>query len=405
MSTSKTHLNLILSLALAVAGFLGCTTVPSTQLTNMTKTGDLLYIITREGVIKSFKVKGDSYSVVDRMEFPGMSYDIGKTTPTIRNIITVKQDFIIDAYQANSFPSETNIYHVKGNTIEKLCNLPNSTYLLAADARFIYGIESKRVVANNNNTTQNNPVRYEKDLKIKTPSHFENKQFIVIDSWEDNKFYWYACTADADNIYGEYLAAKVASIKRLILARVDKQNQEYREFTIDEELPLCRISDEGDSIWFFGTGSHTKIVKFDKDSNSYSTHIIPFRFMPIPHNTFSKPSDFIWAFSFTMDERTIYRIDKNDLNVRPISLPRGVMIEFFSPVYSDDDNLWIGATEHRDFPPGMNNVPYLINVRKSDLNVQLVLVKPTWGESIGSTIQSFINWLTFPFALLLGGKT
>jgi hypothetical protein len=405
MSMSKTYLHLILTLALTVSGSLGCTTVPSTQVTQMTKAGDLLYVMTGEGVIKSFKVKGDSFSLADRLEFPNMNYAIGTTTPTIRNIITSKQDFIIDAYQANAFPRETNIYHIKDGTIEIIGNLPYSTYLIAADKRYFYGIDSERYFANNNISFQNNRIKYDRDLKINSAAHIEDRKLTVMDSWDDNNFYWYACT-DADNIDGSRFAGKVASIKRAVLVRVDKQSNEYREFTIDEELSLCHISDEVDSIWFFGTRSHdTKIVKFDKDSNKYSTNIIPIRFMPIPHNAFSKPSEFIWAFSFTMDERTIYRINKIDLNVRTIHPPDGVMIDFFSPSYSDDDTVWIGATKHRNLPPFMNNVPYLIKIRKTDLNAQLVLVKPTWREAIGATFESFKNWLLVPFYFAFGGKT
>lgn len=401
-NNNRIDLHIIFTLILAASGFLGCTTLPSTHVTNIIKSTDNLYVVTKEGLIKSFKVKDDSYTLVDGMKFPDMDYGRNITSPTIRNIFKDKQDIMIDAYQANAFPENTNIYIVENRTIEKLGSLPYSTYLVAADARYLYGIESKSIIVNDRTSTLNKNVRYDAQLDTKIADHFDDRQLTVIHSWDDINVYWYVCT-DVDSVAGAQVAGKVASIKRVILLSVDKQSGEFQEFKIDEQLPLCHVSDEVDSIWFFGIGdSGTELVRFLKDSKRYSTYKIPTRIMPFPHNAFSKPSSFIWAISLSTTGRNIYRIDKNDLSMRTIPMPDGITIDtFLDPIYSDDDTVWIGATKHRNLPPFMNDVPYIVKIRKTDLNVQLVLVKPTVGEAIGAIFESFINWFLIPFA----GKT
>lgn len=389
---------------LFVWGNVGCTTIPSTKVALINKSDDFLYVVMKNGIVKSLSVKNGSYELVNTMEFPDMKYGGSFVDPSVRGVVKDTRHLTIEAFQSNIFPAEINIYIVKNRELVKLGGLPYSTFLTAADTRYLYGLEIQlKIVDGVQKTVVSKAIRYEKDLKTKVNSHFNDKQLIIIDLWDDKDSYWYTTTVDDSAFAISAISGRLefSGSERIILLAVNKQNGEFQQFEVSGGAKY--ITNEIDGIWFFGNQADgTKIVQFDKDKKTYRKDWLPIKFRPFPHDKFSKTSDYLWGTSLPCpDSMKIYRINKNDLSFVTIPVPEDVRIESFSAIYSDDDTLWIGATKHRDLPPFMNEVPYVIKIRKDNLDVQLVLIKPSIGEAFETIWKSFKNWLLVPFA----GKT
>ncbi len=290
------------------------------------------------------------------------------------------------------------IYNLINNELVKKANLPINTFITATDINYAYGVETTKTTPDYSSISYKYSgtalgVSFDNEYHTKSETVINNSNNIVVYTWNNENEQWYIC------IYRDALF-NINPMDWSVLLRgnkvvISKINNLYTEYLIEGNYDV--LADEYDTIWFFEAGNSNKVSIFFKTDKTIESRELPFKIVPVPHGKLSKASKYLWATRVPFDNK-IYRFDKASFKYISASIPDELIVSSWKvPIYSDDYYVWVGASKHRNLPPFMNNVPYFVKLRKSNLNIQVVLAEPTSGEAIGAVFESFFNWLRSPF--------
>jgi hypothetical protein len=393
--SSYTSISILLWALIALSG---CAITPSTHLRSITKSGDTLYIFTADGMVKRFKA--DSFDLIDRMKFPDMKYSSSNVSPYVEMVISNKHDLLIEAYQSNIMPRDINAYSVKDDKLIKQASLANSR-ITSSDGAYFYGVETLFNNVNGKIVLNRKSVKYDKTFKRinEDMAIIDGVNYFIKDTFDDNNFTWYICLRGDSQLSTSAMTGEIILSGSFVIVVRDNSTGLFTKYDLPGSYSY--VSDEIDTIWFFGLNDRgiMNIAEFSKTTRWHNTRTLNIQIVPFQHQQFSKSSAYLWGYSFK--DRKIYRINKPDMTYISLETPREVYVDTFSvPMYSDDNNIWIGATKHRNVPPGMNEVPYIINIQKDNLKIQAFLLNPSIGEAIGTVFESFYHWLLLPVYMM-----
>jgi len=336
----------------------------------------------------------DKHKWARKITFPNME------KPMIKRIFNDNGSIIMQINEGK-WGVNRGIYTInkKGN-INRIGDLTGTQSLAGIDHDFFYAIERKDVKNAKGERTKwvFVGVKYNRKTKNRIEYHFEqNPKLVVRDVWDDDQNYWYAC-------FHEGTPRNYAIPEgKLVLVSKSKLNSKVEEFYIDSgnwKFDAHILGDQ-DWIWIFKNPreSDGSFIMFSKAGKTYETiklNIRPLR--PFTNQNFNIEDNYLWVLSTSPSRREwqIYFIDKERIRATPIDLPNNIRPS--GAIYADKDYLWVDVYKLRKhYTPSGNQIPYLLRIAKSDLSYELIFVKPTIGDAIGTVFENFMSWLLSPF--------
>ncbi len=370
-----------------------CTYIPPANIMSINQSQNLLYVTAKSddkdgGYVRIFDPS--TYDVKNRITI----LDAG--SPDIAGVFQDKDGLIAVVRDGRS---KAYLYRLEnGKPIYKLGIIsPSATLFSGADQDFFYAISAADKKAQG---IYISGMRYDKTLNGQRSNHFsENPNLVVIGVSEDNDAYWYVCLERS-------VVAAFSSISelsgRMVLARKSKDKKEYRQFEYgaDALRSVYSSADKG-SIWIFATAdmkegdkyrAESKIIKFSKMEQKFSTDVFPMSVVPFPHQRLARESDYLWTIA---NDNRIIRISKKDYSYVATALPRHLRIysgnQRTRALFSTDDILLVGAYDFENKTyKGAEELPtpLLLEFSKSDMHVEQIPVKPTRGEAVRAGVLS-----------------
>jgi hypothetical protein len=370
-----------------------CSRVPYANIISINQPQNLLYITARSddkdgGYVKVFDP--NTYALKDKISIK----DAG--SPDIAGVFQDKDGLIAVVRDGRS---KAYLYRLEeGRPIYRLGSIsPYAALFSGADQDYFYAISTADKKAQG---IAISGMRYDKTLRGQKLNHFtENPNLVVVGVSEDSDSYWYVCLE-------RRVVPAFSSISelggRMVLAGRSKDKKEYRQFeyAADTLRSVNSTADAG-NVWIFATadvkddkGYHaeSKVIRFDKSEQKFTTNNLPMFVVPFPHQQLARESDYVWTIG---SDNRIIRISKKDYSYVATALPRHLRIfsgkQRTRALFSTEDILLIGAYDinnrtykgAEDFP-----TPSLLIYSKSDMHYEQIPVKPTTWEAVKTGVAN-----------------
>jgi hypothetical protein len=374
-----------------IVAFAGCGTVPSGRVKFISRSNELLYVVTDDfdsgGNVKVFDSQANR--LVRKIVIP----DLKK--PFIRNIAHDKTGFILQVSPYRIVGSKSNIYTLNAeNRLEMTdIEIDYPTELVGSDNNYYYFRRYKE------------SFRYDKKIRKLIKHHFEeNPELLVVDIWSDNDYNWYVCLQNPTNYIIQDVILSCTARSIALVAKPIGKNEYQRFELIEGTFRNAYIVGDEESIWVF---TNDKVIKFTKKMRDIEVKNLHGVLIPIKNNTPSEKSNHLWTFN-PANTREIKCINKMTMEINSIFLVKdikplnnglkNISVFGFESFCEDDKYIWGGLTLD-----GINRsrVPYLLKIDKNNYDSQLLVVKPTLGEASETIMKHFFADLATPVMALI----
>ncbi len=172
----------------------GCTHIPSTNVVQIAKSGNTLYIGTNiasrstTAFIRLYDIDKNQWR--EKIVLPNVKETV------IEKMLTDNSDIYVQ--QKGNWKENGGIYSIsKKGDIHRILELTHGESLVGMDADYFYFVEHKDI----NNIAKSGRfefifrgAKYNRQSNVRIEYHFEqNHDLVVWDVWEDDSNYWYAC--------------------------------------------------------------------------------------------------------------------------------------------------------------------------------------------------------------------
>jgi hypothetical protein len=374
----------------------GCTHIPSTNAVQIAKSENTLYIGTN--IASRSTTAFIRLYDIDKNQWGGKIVLSNVKETVIEKMLTDNNDLYVQ--QKGNWKENGGIYSIsKKGDINRIVELTHSESLVGMDDDYFYLVERKDI----NNIAKNGRfeyifrgTKYSRQSNVRAEFHFEqNHDVVVWDVWEDDQSYWYACLLE------EKPRDHNVPEGKLVLVNKSKHGNKIDIYKYDSNNWVfgAQLFGDKDWIWIFpDTRDHNVSIKFSKKDKTFDLNNAKLKYLrPFSSIEHDENDNYLWFYKrdSSTGEVKVYRVDKETLTPTQIDLPKGLRSRY--TFYEDKNFLWVDVYKLTSYAPTGNTVPYLLKISKNDLSYNLILVKPTVGDSIKTILYNFFFWFWIPF--------